>query len=155
MSTKKSHNEILTEFIEIYKSYPCLWKIKSKEYSDRKKKTHAYEHLVKKYSEIEPHANRETVTQKINTIRSCYRKELRKITSSKVRGAKREDVYVPKLWYFDLLSFLNRSDTSHVNTNNTNDSDEGRTVRQLRFYEKFMILAVLENHFYNLNLIRV
>ena len=36
------------EFIEIYKENPCLWKIKSKEYSDKIKKNAAYDLLVEK-----------------------------------------------------------------------------------------------------------
>ena len=31
--------EFLTEFIHMYREYPCLWKVKSKEYSDRVKKS--------------------------------------------------------------------------------------------------------------------
>jgi len=40
--------EFPTEFIHMYREYPCLWKVKSKEYSDRIKKNLAYEHLTTK-----------------------------------------------------------------------------------------------------------
>jgi len=36
----------LTEFIHMYREYPRLWKINSKEYSDMVKKYIAYEHLT-------------------------------------------------------------------------------------------------------------
>ena len=68
--------EFLTEFIHIYREYPCLWSVKSKEYSDRVKKNLAYEHLTSKLKEIVPDANKEKVIKKINSLRSCFRKEL-------------------------------------------------------------------------------
>jgi sulfatase maturation enzyme AslB (radical SAM superfamily) len=37
----------LIEFIEEYKKFPCLWRIKSVEYRDRNLKNKAYEHLLK------------------------------------------------------------------------------------------------------------
>jgi Alcohol dehydrogenase transcription factor Myb/SANT-like len=38
--------EVVTEFIEIYKCHPCLWKIKSRDYTNRNLKNAAYEKLV-------------------------------------------------------------------------------------------------------------
>ena len=58
--------EFLTEFIELYQRFPCLCRIKSKEYCDRDKKRTAYEKLIEKYKEIDVQANRETVVKKIN-----------------------------------------------------------------------------------------
>lgn len=45
-TTRKTEREILTEFIDLYRSYPCLWKVKSKEYSDEFEKDKAYKVLV-------------------------------------------------------------------------------------------------------------
>lgn len=42
----------VTEFIELYRSLPCLWKIKSKEYSDRDKKNEAYKKMIEKLKEV-------------------------------------------------------------------------------------------------------
>jgi hypothetical protein len=40
---RRRSKDFLTEFFELYRSNPCLWKIKSKEYMDRDKKNEAYE----------------------------------------------------------------------------------------------------------------
>ena len=58
--------EFLSEFIELYQNFPCLWRIKSKEYCNRDKNRTAYEKLIEKYKEIDVQANRETVVKKIN-----------------------------------------------------------------------------------------
>ncbi|CAJ0946105.1 unnamed protein product [Ranitomeya imitator] len=45
------------------------------------------------------------VRKKIQALRTVYKKELNKVEKSKKSGAGADDVYVPKLWYFDLLAF--------------------------------------------------
>ena len=79
--------EFLTEFIHVYREYPYLWKGKSKEYSDRVKKNLAYEHLTTKFKEIDPDANKEKLVKKINSLRSCFRRESKKVKDSKTSGA--------------------------------------------------------------------
>ena len=88
-------NEVIGEFIEIYKSEPCLWKIKSSDYHDRDKKDAAYRKLVMKLKEIEPDANVNVVKKKINNLRSNVRKEKKKIDSSMKSGASADNVYKP------------------------------------------------------------
>lgn len=129
--------EFLTEFIELYKSYPCLWRVKSKEYSDRDKKSQAYEALVQKYKEVDITVNRDKITKKINSLRSVYRKELAKVTNSTRSGAGVDDVYKPSLWYFDLFAFLSDQETPRESTNTMDEesapSSEG-IEEQVRGY---------------------
>lgn len=40
---------ILEEFIDLYRSHPCLWQIKSKEYHDRQLRKAAYKVLMKNH----------------------------------------------------------------------------------------------------------
>ena len=65
----------LEEFIDLYKSYPCLWQIKSKLYHDRPLREAAYKALIEKLKEFEPDANKDLVVKKINNLRSSARKE--------------------------------------------------------------------------------
>ncbi|XP_044749099.1 uncharacterized protein LOC123309872 [Coccinella septempunctata] len=113
--------EFLTEFIEMYKSFPCLWRIKSKEYMDRSKKKHAYNVLLTKLQEFEKSATRDTVKSKINTLRGGFRREYKKILESKRSG----EVYVPSLWYYDLLLFVKDQEITHCdNQQNEERSDQ-------------------------------
>ena len=93
-------HEFLTEFIHMYREYPCLWKVKNKECSDRIKKNLACEHLTTKLKEIDPDVKKEKVVKKINSLRSCFRKELKRVNDSKTSGAGADDTYTPSLWYF-------------------------------------------------------
>jgi len=64
MDIRQWSKEFITEFIEMYRSYPCLWRIKSPEYSDRNKRHNAYEKLCSKLIEIDPTATKEIVVKK-------------------------------------------------------------------------------------------
>ena len=48
MANFKSPHHVISEFLELYRSFPCLWKMKSNEYSDTNKKGLAYADLIKK-----------------------------------------------------------------------------------------------------------
>ncbi|XP_055910563.1 uncharacterized protein LOC129944929 [Eupeodes corollae] len=65
----------MLELIEVYRSLPVLWNIKSKEYSNRYLKNEQYEMLLLKYKEKYPEATKKDVTQKINVLRTNYRRD--------------------------------------------------------------------------------
>lgn len=97
--------------------------VKSSEYHDRKLKNAAYIKLIEKLKEIDPDANRDKVVKKINNLRTSYRKELRKVTKSTRSAAGPEDLYVPSLWYFDLLRFLDDQKKTKDSNSDYSDSD--------------------------------
>ncbi|CAH1998879.1 unnamed protein product [Acanthoscelides obtectus] len=106
------------EFIGIYKELPCLWQTKSKEYLDRDKKNEAYKILVKKLQTIQPDATKNTVVTKINSLRGGFRREYKKVVNSKRNGSGSDDIYIPSLWYYDLLLFLRDQDIPRQSTLN-------------------------------------
>ncbi|KAJ8882315.1 hypothetical protein PR048_014117 [Dryococelus australis] len=75
--------QFLVEFIELYRSYPSLWQVKNKDYSNRNKKRFR---LIKKCKGVDSSANKETVTNKINSLRSVYKKEMAKVNKSATSG---------------------------------------------------------------------
>lgn len=96
----------LTEFLELYKENPALWKVESSEYKNRLLKNGAYGVMIKKLKEVDPNATRDSVKRKIDSIRGSYRKEAKKVKLSIKEGAVGDDIYKPKLWYYELLKFL-------------------------------------------------
>nr|CAH7750936.1 unnamed protein product [Callosobruchus chinensis] len=91
--------EFLADFIDLYRQNECLWKIKSKDYSDKQKKSADYDILIGKLKEVEPEANKNMVLKKINSSRTCFRKELKKYNESLKSGTGTEEVHKPNLWY--------------------------------------------------------
>ncbi|KAK7025488.1 hypothetical protein SK128_017607 [Halocaridina rubra] len=110
------------EFIELYQKHYCLWKVKSIDYCDRKKKKAAYEILVNKLKEVDKDANRDAVVRKINTLRSSFRKEYKKVQASKRAGKADKALYRPSLWYYDLLLFLHEREMPQSSVGNSQDS---------------------------------
>ncbi|KAL1513132.1 hypothetical protein ABEB36_002592 [Hypothenemus hampei] len=111
------NRKFLVEFMMMYKSLPCLWDISSVEYTDRKKKKKAYQHLLNKYKEYDPNGNLQNVKNKIDSFRSTFRRELKKVNDSK-KLAGPDGIYRPHLWYFDLLLFLTGQTKSKLETDN-------------------------------------
>ncbi|KAF5272094.1 hypothetical protein FQA39_LY01177 [Lamprigera yunnana] len=111
------------EFIALYRECPELWQVKSDIYKNRHMKDAAYEKLVKKMREVDPYADRALVRMKINTLRTSYRRELKKIDGSVKSGIGGDDVYVPNLWYFVDLDFL-RDQTQMQGTSKMDNENE-------------------------------
>ncbi|KAK4871684.1 hypothetical protein RN001_015808 [Aquatica leii] len=136
--------KILTKLIVIYKEHPVLWKIKSKEYTNKNLKTKAYNALIE-YSKLSyPDADRNFVSKKIQNIRECFRKELKKVEASQMSGTGADDVYEPHLWYFDLLLFTTdqempvESVDSEIQFRSTNNNNRKRKYPQLQQQQEFM-----------------
>ncbi|XP_061394410.1 ras guanine nucleotide exchange factor B [Musca vetustissima] len=88
----------LGEFIEQYQTEECLWQPKHPDYSNNTVRNKAYDKLVEKLKEVEPNPDRNMVVRKINSLRSAFRREYRKMHS--------KQNYETRLWYYDKLSFI-------------------------------------------------
>ncbi|KAF5299128.1 hypothetical protein FQR65_LT09486 [Abscondita terminalis] len=137
MTDKRKFNEteFLTEFITVYKSFPCLWKIKSKEYSDKNLKQKGYEALVNVCRTYDEAADVQVVKKKISCLRAAFRREFKKQQGIKHSGvgAEESEEYVPSLWYFNLLLFIldqERPRTTISNDGGNDDNDLRETEEQ-------------------------
>jgi len=84
------------DFINFYCSLPAIWRVKSDIYKNRVLKQEGFQKLIEKLKKIDPIANVST-GKKINTLRSNYRRELKKVTESEKSGAGTKDIYVPSV----------------------------------------------------------
>ncbi|XP_064088006.1 uncharacterized protein LOC135202507 [Macrobrachium nipponense] len=68
------------------------------------------------------------IKRKIETLRNQHRREMRLVENSRKSGAGIDDIYIPRLWCFNDLSFLNDGDTIRPSLSNidnaTNDTGE-------------------------------
>lgn len=118
------------------KVFPACGLLRAKNTRTGIKKGLAYEEMVKKYKEIHPSADRNTVVKKIYALRTVYKKELSKVNNSSKSGAGADDIYNPSLWYFDLLHFFNNQDSVRPTRNTMDDEDEEtqQYVSKINFY---------------------
>ena len=110
--------ESVVSFIEAYRKHECLMKIKSKDYSNKLLREKSYQALVEHCQKFEATADKEFVVKKISNLRNAYRKQLKKIHSSKLSGAGTEDIVDPTLLYFELLDFLQKLETQRPAVSN-------------------------------------
>ncbi|GBN38065.1 hypothetical protein AVEN_208400-1 [Araneus ventricosus] len=62
--------------------------------------------LIELFKTKDINANKDLVQKKISSLRGAYRKESNKVKASMKSGAGTDEVHTPKLWYYDMLSFL-------------------------------------------------
>lgn len=141
--SREKENQCLEEFINAYESEKCLWKIKSAEYHDRTKKEAAYGRLVEVWKQVDGNCSKNTVLKKINNLRSSYRKELKKVRESTKSGSSRDELYVPKLWYYNLLHFLDDQETPRNSRSNLSDDEttypDKVRINNISSYEKKLL----------------
>lgn len=131
---QKKHNEVefITEFINIYKEHNALWKIKSPEYSNRLLKEKGYSALIEVYQRFGiENATKDAVKKKISSLRSSFRRELKKIKHVKSgMGGDEAEQNEPTLWYYNLLLFT--ADQEETRKNISNDiSDEDADLTEV------------------------
>ncbi|PIO26751.1 hypothetical protein AB205_0100330, partial [Aquarana catesbeiana] len=85
---------------------PNLWEVKNPLYRNKPARNASLEKLLQFVNTQVPNADIEFVERKIGSLRSTYRKELNKVQASMRSGAAAEDVYVPSLWYYNRMRFL-------------------------------------------------
>lgn len=139
-------------------SLPATWKIKSDLYKNRILKQECYVQLTNKLKEIDPTAHINKTKKKINTLRSNYRRELKKILMSEKSGAGADDIYLPSVWYFEQLEFLRDHEmqmpgisTMDEESNDPQDVLLENTVRITYYIKIFNVELFIElvNFFFN------
>lgn len=105
-SNSGHQRRILIEFIRLYKKLPALWNVKLKVYNDRQLKQESYKILLVKYREMYPHATMEDLKKRINSFRTNFRREFKKVKDSQMMATGNEKEYRSHLWYYEEFLFL-------------------------------------------------
>ncbi|PIO15452.1 hypothetical protein AB205_0209560 [Aquarana catesbeiana] len=102
MNNKFKDPEFLTQFIEKYREMSNLWEVKHPQYYIKTVRKSTLERLLAFVQTFIPEATVEIVDRKIGILR----REHNKIQTSLRSGPSADDVYRPRLWYYDKLCFL-------------------------------------------------
>lgn len=136
---KQNEVDFITEFINIYKEHTALWKIKSPEYSNRHLKDKGYAALMELYKthSIEP-VTKDIIKKKISSLRSSFRRELKKIKNVKSgMGGEEAEENEPSLWYYNLLLFT--ADQEETRENVSNDIIDEVDENEVQVNDKIVI----------------
>lgn len=106
LSANITDREFTLHFISVYRDMPMLWKIKSKEYMDKNKRGTALKKMTNLLKMCRRNITEEDVKKKINILRTSFKREQNKVKKSMLSGAGTDDLYVPSLWYYKDLEFL-------------------------------------------------
>lgn len=70
---------VMTEFLERYREYRCLWDTSFEGYSDREVRHEALASLFQIFQIAHPRATLLTMRRKIDNMRTAYRREFKKV----------------------------------------------------------------------------
>ena len=103
-SKKISHKWLQTEMIlllELYHGFPILWNVHSTDYKKRNVRMVFLKKIQEGLSTSIPTITIEDIKEKIHNLRTQYQKERTKIRSSSRNRVGLEDVYKPRLWFYE------------------------------------------------------
>ncbi|PIO09614.1 hypothetical protein AB205_0048530, partial [Aquarana catesbeiana] len=106
MNAQFKDPEFLSAFIDKYREMRNLWEVKHPQYYLKHVRKSTLERLLTYVQTTILEATMETLLKKIGILRNMYKREPNKIQESMRSGASADDVYVPRLWYYNKLRFL-------------------------------------------------
>ena len=121
--------------IESYQHYPCLWNVKLKDYKNRDICDTAMKKLREEMVLVNDKITKEDIRKKIHTLRGQYKREQKAQRESRKSGTGTDDLYVPKLWCFDLLHFLQ--------DNNIRESTSSLEMTEVIIFYKFLFSVMI------------
>lgn len=95
--------DVMLQFLEAYRTNRNLWDRNEPFYFNKSERNRSYNELLQILLKVEPKATQKTVVNKIDNIRSVHRRERKKVLES----LSSDKTYVPTLWYYNILDFLN------------------------------------------------
>lgn len=116
--------KMLRRFLTMYRELPCLWDKTCVGYKQKQKRHEAISKLTALVKEWDPTATRVHVLRKIESLRSCVRREHKRVQDSKRKARSEEEVYTPHLWYYDMLSFVFDGDAGNRKLKTSTACDE-------------------------------
>ncbi|XP_072392638.1 uncharacterized protein [Diabrotica undecimpunctata] len=116
---------MIEELLKCYKTSRCLWDVQCETYSNRDRRNEAYNSLLEIFKTAYPDATLAILKKKLENLRTGYKREEKKVISSEACGTSQ--IYVPKLWYYNLMSFLNEKPSVSWKVEMLEEEDEETT----------------------------
>ena len=78
--------------------------------------------------------HKQDIMKKIHTLKSQFQREVSAVKASQKSGAGADDVYTPKLWCYEELSFLADGDVIRESTSNLEKNSSTQQVSPYKIY---------------------
>ncbi|CAH1998132.1 unnamed protein product [Acanthoscelides obtectus] len=108
--------------ISEYEAFELLYDSKNINYKNRNKRLDAYRSIAETVNTVSEGCTVEDVKKKLNGLRSQYLAEKMKVLRSKKSGARSDDLYKPTVYWFPLLTFLDKSTDPDQSQSNLDES---------------------------------
>ncbi|CAH2007797.1 unnamed protein product [Acanthoscelides obtectus] len=121
MAVKWNSNQII-QFLKVYEQFPVLWNIKHKDYVNIKLKDVLFKKMWEQLEDkgLLKGMDEKQLKNKIKNLIDVFCQELAKIEGSKKSDCGTEDIYTPKLTWFEAAHFFAEVlSTKHSNSNLT------------------------------------
>lgn len=106
MTFRWSRDQI-EKLISCIEQYPEVYNTKSKKYAEKNKRVEAFNAILEYIQQtVSPDITLYEIKRKWKNLRTQYTQELRTINQTKESESGMVDVYIPKLWCFRQLNFL-------------------------------------------------
>lgn len=116
MSTRDK--DVTAEFIKCYREHTSLWN--SKKTLNKELRQQAYAKLTKILKKCDPNANKDTVTKKINCLRTNFKSEYKKM-QQQLAAEGPEVAFASRSPHFQSLLFLAESDSLYKKGSKSKD----------------------------------
>ena len=124
-SVMKWSNADIVNFLDIFRNFECLWNTSHPQYCIRNAREASLKKLMQELSAagVET-ANVEALKKKIKNIKDSYRMEVNKVKKSIKSGMGTDEVYTPKLaWFEQADSFWSKVVSGRESSSNLVSTD--------------------------------
>lgn len=106
--------QFIMGFLDLYQAHECLWRVKSKDYSNKLKRIWAHMEMLEYSEKYIKDVDLNWVKKKIQSLRTIFKKEVNRVEESKKSWKGTDELYVSPLWYYDLLTLTLEQPATHA-----------------------------------------
>ena len=136
--TTVTDRDFTSLLIELYRGHLELWKVKSKDTFSRNKKNAALIQIRNALKKIIADITVEEIKKEINSLRTCFNREIRLIETKNKSSAAANDIPECYLWYYNDLFFIkDQIEISHLLWKSSRNTSQHTGLVQESLYTGF------------------
>ncbi|XP_046386397.1 uncharacterized protein LOC124156110 [Ischnura elegans] len=109
MSGSSWNKHQVSVLIEAYRKETCLHSLRNPNYHNKRLRADALGRVAAAVSAVRPNTGDKECATKFHNLRNSFNVENAKVKASLKSGVGAQDIYIPGLWYFDMLKFVEES----------------------------------------------